>query len=162
MLLSDPLNEVIRPGLALLPEKMGGRDAEILLLAIGLQESGFMARKQHNDGPARGFWQFEKGGGVRGVLRHHSSRALAEGVCKARGVVPEVWGTWYTLAQDDVLAAAFARLLLWTAAGRLPREGEVGYGWEYYLDTWRPGKPHENRWAANYATAVQLAGAQAA
>ena len=37
--------------------------ADVLLLAIGLQESRFEHRQQIG-GPARSFWQFERGGGV--------------------------------------------------------------------------------------------------
>ena len=51
---------------ALLPPAMDTPDARVLLLAIGLQESKFSHRLQIG-GPARGYWQFEQGGGVRGV-----------------------------------------------------------------------------------------------
>src|SRR3546814_4167946 len=58
----------IKPALKLLPKQMDSREARVLLLAIGLQESGFEHRWQVIDrrrpnrkGPARGFWQFELG-----------------------------------------------------------------------------------------------------
>lgn len=56
------------PGVAFTPE------AKVMLLAIGLQESRFEHRRQIK-GPARGFWQFEAGGGTAGVLRQRSPRA---------------------------------------------------------------------------------------
>jgi len=154
----DPLSDAIRPALQLLPENMRSRDAEILLLAIGFQESGFAARTQHEGGPARGLWQFERGGGVRGGLLQPAIQSLAGPVCRARGVFPDAMTVWREMETDDVLAAAFARLLLWTSPRRLPREGEVRYAWEYYLDTWRPGKPHEVRWIPNYDKALDLVG----
>ena len=111
-----------------------------MLLAIGLQESRFVHRRQIG-GPARGFWQFEQGGGVRGVLAHPASAALARQVCQVRGVPPTAPSVYSRLELDDVLAAAFARLLLWTDPARLPRTGDADAAWALYLRTWRPGKP---------------------
>jgi hypothetical protein len=48
------------------------------------------------------------------------------------------------LPYDDQLAAVFARLLLWTDAAKLPIEQTAG--WDCYLRTWRPGKPHQKTW----------------
>lgn len=59
------------------------------------------------------------------------------------------------LEHDDVLAAAFARLLLWTDPFRLPTKSDAAGGWDLYLRTWRPGKPHPARWPARYAAAVR-------
>ncbi|XFB08402.1 hypothetical protein AAGT13_00040, partial [Azotobacter salinestris] len=93
-------------------------------LTIGLQESGLIHRRQIG-GPARGWWQFEQGGGVAGVLRHPASAGYARGVCTARKVSPEPGIVWAELEHDDTLAAAFARLLLWTDPAPLPEVGEV-------------------------------------
>src|SRR5690606_27518522 len=81
------LSGVVVPGLELLPSRMDTPKARLMLLAIGLQESRFDHRRQIG-GPARGLWQFERGGGVRGVLRHPSSKWIALDVCRARGVDP--------------------------------------------------------------------------
>ncbi|MOA63587.1 hypothetical protein D3C78_1893600 [compost metagenome] len=54
-----------------------------------------------------------------------------------------------------MLAAALARLLLWTDPARLPALGEVAKSWELYLRTWRPGKPHRHTWDALYAQALE-------
>ena len=57
---------------------MRSREAVVMLLAIGLQES-------LSDGQARGgVRQFEKMGGVAGVLQR--TTALAAEICRARGV----------------------------------------------------------------------------
>lgn len=64
------LEQVVVPGLELLPAKMDTPKARVMMLAIGMQESRFEHRKQIG-GPARGFFQFEEAGGVRGVLKLH-------------------------------------------------------------------------------------------
>jgi hypothetical protein len=125
-----------------------------ITLAIGLQESRFTHRQQIG-GPARGFWQFEKGGGVSGVLRHHSTSEYARAVCSDRGVLADESAVYARLDQDDVLAAAFARLLLWTDPKSMPALGEVDRAWDLYARTWRPGKPHRQTWDALYHRAME-------
>lgn len=144
--------------LDLLPRRMGTQRARVMLVAIGLQESNFAHRVQVLDGggrgPARGFWQFEKAGGVRGVLEHAASAHWARAVCVERKVMTDRHSVWEQLEHDDVLAAAFARLLLWTDPDALP-EDERG-GWHYYLRNWRPGKPHADRWPACWSQAMRM------
>ncbi|MCY1226558.1 hypothetical protein D9M72_387930 [compost metagenome] len=153
-LLRTIVQTAIEPALALLPLKMDTPAARLLLLAIGLQESRFLYRRQLGSGPARGLWQFERGGGVRGVLTHPASREHAYRICGIRGVEPVAAAVHPALEADDVLAAAFARLLMWTDAWRLPAVGDVQGGWEIYVRTWRPGRPHPQTWAGLYAQAV--------
>lgn len=143
----------IAQALKLLPANMASPEAEVLLLAIGLQESRFTHRRQIG-GPARGLWQFERNGGVLGVLEHPASRGYAVSVCKMRGVEPLPTAVYAALEHDDVLAAAFARLLLWTDSKALPEVGEIGAAWDYYLRTWRPGKPHRHTWEVLYGRAM--------
>ena len=154
MLTETIRREAILPALALLPARMNSPAAIALLLAIGLQESRLTHRRQIG-GPARGLWQFERGGGVRGVLEHPSSKKLAAAVCEARGVEPIASRVYGALEDDDVLAAAFARLLLWTDPKPLPAIGDTQSGWDLYIRTWRPGKPHRHTWDALYATATE-------
>lgn len=151
--LKTVIEAAIEPALAFLPTKMDTPEAMVMLLAIGLQESRFLHRRQIG-GLARGFWQFERGGGVVGVLTHSASAALARQVCEARGVAPTSPAVYAQLESDDVLAAAFARLLLWTDPGRLPALGDSKGGWDLYVRTWRPGKPHPQTWPALHAQAV--------
>lgn len=143
----------IAPALALLPAKMSGPQVEVMLLAIGLQESRFEHRRQIG-GPAVGLWQFEQGGGVRGVLTHPSSREHAAAICRTRGIPASASAVYSALATDDVLAAAFARLLLWTDPAVLPAVGEMPAAWDLYLRTWRPGKPHPGSWKGLYMQAM--------
>ena len=142
----------IAPALELLPSSMTSPVAEVMLLAIGLQESGLVHRRQIG-GPARGLLQFETGG-VRGVLQHEASRKHALRVCAARGVEPTTAAVYAHLEHDDVLAMAIGRLLLWTDPKPLPELGKADAAWQLYLRTWRPGKPHRNRWDACYAAAL--------
>lgn len=147
------LSRVVGPGLALLPSTMDTTKARVLLLAIGLQESRFENRRQIG-GPARGFWQFEKGGGVVGVLTHPSTRKYAADVCKEQGVEPTAAAVYPALERDDLLACAFARLLLFTDPKAIPAIGYPAAAWDYYVRNWRPGKPHRQTWDALYAKAV--------
>ena len=147
-------NGPVAEALLLLPAKMTSQQAELMLLAIGLQESRLTHRRQIG-GPARGLLQFERGGGVAGVLRHPVSRDHAVRVCDARDVAPVPEQVYQRLEHDDVLAAAFARLLLYTDPAHLPALGEVGASWDLYLRTWRPGKPHRQTWDALYAQAME-------
>lgn len=140
----DAVNESYK----LLPMKMDSPFARINQAAIGQQESGYLVRRQYGNGPARGYWQFEEGGGVKGVMEHKASAELARSVCHARGV-PFVRRTvWEALETDDVLAAAFCRLLMWTDSGKLPTNETDG--WAMYARTWRPGKPHPDKWPASW------------
>jgi len=163
MTLSEIRERGIAPALALLPARMSSREAEIMLLAIGLQESRFEHRRQlvgsppRPTGPAKSFWQAEQGGGmVTGLLRYHddSARDLAVGLCAVRGVDPSPRAVWDAIERDDVLAAGLARLLLWTDPGRLPRLGDADGAWQLYVRTWRPGKPHRSTWVDLYGQAL--------
>jgi hypothetical protein len=149
----DFATRILPPALALLPEKMDSRQARALVLAICLQESGLAHRTQMNGGPARGLAQFERGGGVRGVLTHPASRDYADRVCRLRGIQPTPGQVYNSLADDDILAVALARLLLWTDPHTLPAD-EQG-GWDLYARVWRPGKPRPDDWPANYRTACE-------
>lgn len=163
--LSDVDEKAIRPALAALPVRMRSREAVVMLLAIGLQESLFKYRRQMAGGPARGFWQFEKMGGVAGVLQHLTTTALAAEICRTRGVAAVAGDVHAALEHDDVLAAAFARLLLWTDPKSLSALNDVEAAWQLYLRTWRPGAytrgtaeqkaALRKKWGGYYAMAMQ-------
>jgi hypothetical protein len=160
MNLHEIFTSAIEPAFQLLPEPMASHQARVMLLAIGLQESRFEHRFQvvqglpGAKGPARGFWQFEQGGGCAGVLRHAASRYWMHSVCKARGCEPTPKALWLAIENDDVLAAAAARLLLFTDPKRLPPIGDADGAWQLYTRVWRPGKPHPSTWPDLYARAV--------
>lgn len=161
MTLSEIRRSAIEPALLLLPARMTSPQAEVQLLATHLQEAPNREQcqlpvKPGKCGPARGIFQFERGGGVAGVLTHPASRPHVLTVCAALGVTPTLDGIFDALpTQCDVLDAALARLLYWTDPFSLPALGDKQSAWDLYLRTWRPGKPHRHTWDANYAQALE-------
>ena len=154
------LADIINPGL-LHVEAVGGpkpsNDARRLLLAIAMQESGpgLNARYQNSPstspGPARGWWQFEQGGGVVGVLSHAASSNFAAATCARLSVVAQPAAVWRAIEGNDALSCSFARLLMWTDPPALPNT--EGPAWDFYMRLWRPGKPHREVWQGNWQTA---------
>jgi len=153
--LADVRDQIIPAAASLLPTIPFTPEANVMLLAIGLQESRFVHRKQIK-GPARGFWQFEAGGGTRGVLTHPRTQRLAQDLADHRVQTTNILPVNAALAEDDVLACCFARLLLWTDPTSLPRLGEVERAWHCYLRNWRPGKPHRETWEIMHGWALKL------
>ena len=148
------LETIIGPAMRILPPMMTSLRAKAMLLAIGMQESRLTHRKQIN-GPARGLWQFERGG-VTGVLRHPRTQGHAATVCWRLGNAGTTASVYHALEHDDVLAACFARLLLWTLPGALPARDDVHGGWDQYISAWRPGKPHRHTWNEFYREAWEV------
>lgn len=162
MTLDEITKTGINPALKLLPAKMDSREARVMLLAIGLQESRFTARRQlvgnppKPVGPAKSFWQGEQGGGmVVGVRTHAATKAYAAELYKARGVEPNNRAIWDAIENDDVLAAGLARLLLYSDPKALPKLGDADGAWSLYERVWRPGKPHRATWNALYTQALE-------
>lgn len=151
---ADALSRVLNPAFELLPSKMGGERAQVMLLAIALQESDLAARVQRGNGPARGLWQFERNG-VRGVMGHPASKDIMRKLCGARGCPASEYSVYLALAGDDLLAAGVARLLLWTDPDPLPAVGDAAGAWNLYQRCWRPGRPRPEDWSANYEMAMQ-------
>ena len=161
MTLDTIIKTAIDPAMALLNGVPDSRESRCLLLAIGLQESRFEHRRQMGNGPARGFWQFERGtaasrGGVWGVFLHPASAGLLRQLCVERGCPPSPSNIWEAIEHDDVLAAGLARLLILTDPYKLPALGDVDGAWRLYADRcWRPGKPHPQTWQGFYARALE-------
>lgn len=160
MNLNEVITQILNPGLARLPLSMDSPKARVMLLSIGLQESEFEHRYQvlngGGKGPARGFWQFERGGGVKGVMGHPSTTGHAHRLCEERGVDWDAATIWAKLESDDILACGFARLLLYSDPKPLPND--AAGGWDLYARVWRPGKPHPEKWPANYTAALRAMG----
>lgn len=151
---STLLKTAIEPAMTLLPGSMDSPQARRMLVAIALQESGLSERRQIArwedgkpiHGPARGWWQFE-GGGVIGVLRHKATAPYIAQVCHDLGYSDALpMELHHALENNDVLAACFARLNLFWLPVPLPET--QAEGWAQYIETWRPGKPHKQRWPA--------------
>lgn len=159
MTFDEITQSAINPALALLPKHMDTPQARVMLLTIGQQESRFEYRRQMGNGPAKGFWQFERGGGVKGAVNHPASRDLLRELCAARGVPFDAQSIWDAIEDEDVLAAGLARLLLWTDPEKLPSVNDVDSAWELYMRVWRPGKPHIRTWAGFHRLAREYVAA---
>lgn len=146
------LRDIILPALAILPPPMTSIRAQVMLLAIGQQESGLTHRRQLGGGPARGLWQFERAG-IQGVLHHPATMEHAASVCWRCANAGTTAAVYHQIESDDILACAFARLLLWTLPGALPVRGQAEEGWRQYIAAWRPGKPHRHTWDEFYEEA---------
>lgn len=163
MNLDTVIKTILDPGLAQLPMAMDTPKARVMLLAIGQQESKFQYRAQvlngGGKGPARGFWQFEKGGGVKGVMNHSVTSGHAHRLSLSRNVAWDAGLIWARLESDDLLACGFARLLLYSDPKPLPDLDDVEGAWELYAErAWRPGKPHPETWPGYHAAARQALG----
>lgn len=156
MTIGHVLTHVIPAAFALLPAQMASPEAVAMLVAIGLQESKFAHRRQGGGGPARGFWQFERGGGVRGVMTHPSTRASLNDALKALSFESQIGRSielHEVVEHNDTVACIFARLLLWTLPADLPTCDQPEVGWNQYLAAWRPGEPRHDSWPTHYTTA---------
>lgn len=134
------------------PRNYDSPEARIVLLSIGLQESRFRFRKQIR-GPAKSFWQFENGGGVKGVLKHSSSKNEIARIINFLEINPLDVHT--AMQWNDTLAAVMARLLLYTDPRPLPKIGDVNGAWDLYIRCWRPGHPHRETWDKFHEQAVK-------
>lgn len=158
----DLLSKIIRPILRGFDQHFGiphTPDAERVLVTICGQETQFQWTRQvlsdGSPGPATGRWQFEKGGGVRGVMTHAASKNFAKICVEARGVRWDEAAVWAALENDDYLACAFARLLMWTDPYAVPTEEQAA--WTMYADRlWRPGKPHPAAWPSNWSIGTEV------
>ena len=145
-------HQILPAAFSLLPPVMGTPAARAMVTAICLQESGLQHRRQIG-GPARSYAQFEIMG-VREVMEGHATRAYAEMVLDSldyRGSSDIEVLT--AVEHNDILAVAFARLLLWGDPMSLPSEADEEGAWQYYLRRWRPGKPHRGRWGQSWSGA---------
>lgn len=160
------LNLAIAPALAELakcgiPDTL---DARRFVLAIALQESGLAHRRQVlaggvENGPAASFWQFEPGGGCKGVLTHYLTASTMRGICVDFNVDPTQQALWEAMRYHDIIAAVAARLLVYTLPSKLP--ATAADGWAQYIAAWRPGKPHPETWASAWELGSLTVGVKA-
>jgi hypothetical protein len=148
------LQIALAPALSLLPPLMDSDGARAMVLAICLQESG-LAHRQQIGGPARSYAQFERGG-VAGVLAHPTSSTVAAQLCARLDFPADANVVYAVIGFNDIIAAAFARLLLWTSPLALPTRLDAQAGWRLYVSCWRPGKPRPETWADCFARAWEV------
>jgi hypothetical protein len=151
----DSRREIIEQALLILPNKFTSQKAKLLLAAIAYQESNFFETHQIK-GPAHGYWQFEQHGGTLGVIRHRSTREIAKSLSLSFGIQNKPKFVFPELETNPILAACYARLLLWTNPRSLPSLDNEEKSWQYYFKTWRPGKPHRRTWSTSCLNAKKL------
>lgn len=128
-----------------------GTEARVLLIAIAGQESGWANRRQIG-GSARGYWQFEKGGGVAEVFQKTPNQLRT--ICESLDIPFDQATVFEAMAWNDMLSCIMARLLLWQDPAALPASGDKATAWNYYLRNWRPGAPRSESWPARYDEAA--------
>lgn len=143
-------------------------NANGLVVAIGFHESAFGTRDQRDAanavGPATGYYQFERLGGVVEVLQARKTKEIAAALCARAGVAAtpdQVWRRFATPAGDE-LATAFARLLLWKDPARLPAADFSGVmdAYRMYDRNWRPGAKRPHDWTTSWAVSLEIVNIQ--
>lgn len=146
------IDTCIKPALSLLPVTLASPDAVRMLVAIAIQESNLLHRKQVV-GPARGWWQFEVNG-VRGVMKHNATSNYVRMILAELGYAGmSATEVHQVVEHNDTIAGVLARLNLWWLPSALPTEIEEG--WNQYIEAWRPGKPHRHRWDRAWEAATK-------
>jgi hypothetical protein len=158
---SDLHQAVILPAATLLPDNLNTLKAQVLLAATAGQESGLATRRQYGNGPARGLWQFELGnektrGGVTGLFMFAGTKSMLNDLCDDCEVDFNPTAIYNALETNDVFACCIARLMLWTNSKPLPEVGDQQGAWQYYLTTWKPGKPRPQDWPNHYNPALEM------
>ena len=151
---------IVDPVLSWLGEPFASLEASVMLLAIALQETNLETRDQGSDevpGPALGLFQFEQIA-VQDFQQNGNPRCHAAVLDLAFPLEPRK--LWQAIgAGADHLAAVLARDCLWRRIpGPLPALGDVDEAWRQYVEAWKPGKPHPERWPDNYAKALETVG----
>lgn len=151
------LRDVVVPALGtVLQHQMNSPEAQVMLLAIAGQESGLAYRRQMENGPARGLWEFEKNG-IYGVVQALPDAVMS--ICLNAGIKPNVLDIYTALETDDILACRLARLLLYSDHHTLPPLESMQAAWVTYLRNWKPGLPDRTRWTHWYNSAVDAVSA---
>ena len=131
--------------------------AAAMLLAIAQTESACIHRRQLR-GPARSFWQIEP---FTGLDFLQNRRFVMEMWTRLHLPPPSMTSVRTVLEWNDPIACVIARELLWH---RLPQAlpmldpSAAEEACQQYLQAWRPGRPHPERFLAAWPRAVDLVG----
>lgn len=161
MISADLYRRIYDASATLLPLDWDTTNARVMLRVIGLQESGFAARRQSGGGPAMSFWQHEKGASSRAglwlLLQHQVSRQLRAAADALEYKIgygeSGAVALWSAIMHNDILACVVSRCLLRTHPASLPGERNPDIGWRQYLACWNPGLPRPETWPGHWRLA---------
>lgn len=154
------LTQIIEPSLGVLSVFVDKKvdiasiEAKLLLIAIGIQESGLTARRQFGHGPARSWWQIEELTALDTIQRWRPLKAY---LTYLEIPIPIHTATLfgYVLQYSEYAACGIARGILALDPSPLPTVGDLSGAWETYRRCWRPGKPRLEKWDSSYQLALE-------
>lgn len=140
--------------------------ADVMMLAIAIQESGLKARRQMPKGPARGYWQIEPPTAIDTLIRYRPARDFCTAIGIKIPTLSEVGGELKKYASavkefqsalewNDSAAGAIARGILRLDKKPLPAVGDEADAWSCYLRCWRPGNERPEKWPLAYELAME-------
>lgn len=153
----DLLTSAIIPALEELGGVMHTPGAAVFCLAWCLQESElkYRVQKGRKVNPALGLPQLEFGDKAMTALVIQKTPEFRERLL-AMGYQPDDPEAVRQAARDDdKLAMMIVRLGAYYSNKPMPAVGDAKAAWALYFDAARPGRPRPEKWAANYARAVQ-------
>src|SRR5689334_967 len=103
------LRLAVDPALSLLPESTRTDEARAMLIAICLQETNLVRRRQMADGPAHGFPQFEPRT-VELIWNHATTKKAARELCKILSLPETPLAVFVAMEFNDIVACYYARL----------------------------------------------------
>jgi len=146
--------------LSVLPARLNSGAARAMLVAIALQESGLRDRRQIG-GPALSYLMWEPGeeSALPGVLKHPATKDMARDLIAALDYTGlDAEELRQVTVYDCTLSAGLGRLLLYTLPMALPQRHDSTEGWGQYMQAWRPGRPHPERWSQRWLSAWMVVG----
>ena len=145
-------NLVHSAAMALLPAHLTCAESKAMLIAIAMQSSQFSFRRELM-GHDRSFWALGAQTHIKVVAEHELTRGPIAAVCDALCYDTSVFSAYMAVEHNDILACAYARLLLSLVPGKLPSRDQPQLGWDQYLAVWRPSHPRPEPWPVHFRRA---------
>lgn len=118
------------------------------IIAVSYQESKIIARRQYGSGPARGYLQYEPSGVILDIMFRGWGRKFATHFDLLKPSDPRLAASelYKAVEYNDQLG-----VLMFIDKYQLHRiplkpESTEEQRWNFYLETWGPGKPRPAKW----------------
>lgn len=151
---------VLTPGLnktaRFAPHLPRNRSVEVLMTAISGVEADWTERSQIPSGMAHGLFQMQLNT-IHEIMANPASKKLWELGMDDFGINTRTAEHLFEIIahqEGDVMAVFLARLDLWCNPHPIPFADEESLLFDYYRDTWRPGKPSAKRFSRAYGLAL--------